>query len=738
MSAALKALTIQSGVTQRVGSTASLEVGAGINSTAATGLGLTIETGTVTENIVIGATTTTGSITIGGTAMLAGAVINIGVGMSGVGAINIGTGLDDATIIRIGTDNITAPNSYVEFPGVVNFTSVSAAPDVSFLGNVTIGDAITDNLAINSQITTNLTFDAAGPHSVLQKTVAGAGQNLTFAGGGSSGAGGGQAIVVGGAGAAGVGGQASITGGLGSTTGGATLVTGGAGTAAAGGAVNITSGNGATATGSVTLGVGTGGTGTITIGGTNATTTTIGLSSASSLLDLLSIIITPTVHFLKEVGHTLQVDPSTTATAAGGAFSVLAGTGNTTGSGGAANFTAGSSSATVGSIPGATIISGGRSFSNQPGGLATIQGGKANNDGGEVQVLGSAAAVGGYTGGAVTIHAGGSSGALTGGGVDILAGGGGATGNGGTTAVTAGPGGATSGNGGPLNLTGGAAPTEGNGGPITIAGGAAASATSKNGGNVVVNGGALGGAGTNGLVLIGQSNTSAISLYANTTAQPGVVIGATGTGTINLPISGLDGSTVFFRMGNVAVAGGFITAGFFSALFDGSDVSLLGAGLPNGLHTHSSIAATITISLTAGETIAQGAPVYAQATTGQGFNINEINNGAGARGARARNGLGLAAAPTTATNPLTIIIAGEVTIAAALFVDNANAAYQPVVGDIGNVVWGAAKTGSNGLLTMDVLNFVNGDLVQKFGILVATDGANANVVNVQVGDCVLL
>ena len=749
MSAQLKALTIQSGVTQRIGSASVLEVGAGINSTAGQSLSIETDVTSPTLGITIGSQTTTGTIAIGGATMTTG-TINIGVGMSGVGAINIGTSMTGAGLIKIGT----AGFGTVEFPGVVNFTSTTVSPDVTFNGSVQIGTnpwtaPDNDKLSIYSHIITDLVFDGLNPYNIFQYASA-TGQNLSFTGGQGTGGAGGQAIiaggagstvggatsVTGGAGAAGVGGQASLVGGLGSTTGGAIVVRGGVGTAAAGGAIGITSGNGATAAGNVTIGVGTGGTGTITIGGTNATTTTIGLSSATSLLDLLSIIITPTVHFLKEVDHTLQVDPSTTATAAGGAFSILAGTGATTGAGGAANVTGGSSSATAGSAAGAATLSGGRSFSDQPGGTATLTGGKTTAAGGQARVLGTGGAAGGFAGGAITVHSGGSTGAVAGSNIDILAGGS-EDGTGGLVSVAGGLGGTlTTGTGGALNLTGGASAIEGAGGTATLAGGAAATATATahNGGNVAINGGVASGAGTNGLVLVGQANTSAINLYANTVIQAGRVLSCVSTAYIDLPGGSATAANNFAINGvhvHNVLGTGQVTAPNLDTLTAGP------ASNADNLHTHAALAASVTISLTAGETIAQGAPVFAQATSGQGFNINEINN-AGARGTRAKNGLGLASAPTTATNPVIIVIAGEVTVAAALFVDNANAAYQPVVGDIGNVVWGAAKTGSNGLLTMDVSNFVSGDLVQKFGILVATDGANANIVNVQVGDCVLL
>jgi hypothetical protein len=726
MSAQLKALTIQSGVTQRIGSTSSLEVGNGINSTS--GNNLAITGGAAADSISIGSTTTSGSISIGGTVTTG--TINIGdASVAGLN-INIGTNMGAPGTITIGT----AGQGTVQFPGVVNFTSATASPDVSFTGNVQIGSNPYDGdqLSIYSHVTTSITFDGAGAHSVLQFASA-TGQNLTFAGGqGTAGAGGqaifvggagtttgGLASVTGGAGAGGLGGGASLIGGLGSTTGGAVTVTGGAGTATAGGAVNITSGNGATAAGDVTLGVGTGGTGTITIGGTNPTTTTIGLSSVSSLLDLLSIIITPTVHFLKEVNHTLLVDPSTTGGAAGGNFTSQAGAAEAAGAGtgGVIRQTAGAGGDT--GIGGAAFVTGGAGGATSgAGGAVTFTGGAATSGAG-----GASSLVGG---------AGGTAGA---GGATFVTGGvAGVTGIGGATNIAGGLGGATSGNGGAVNLTGGAAATEGVGGFVTIAGGAAATATSQNGGNVAINGGALAGGGTNGLVLIGQANTSAINLYANTTAQAGVAIGATGTGYINLP-NNTAPSTVFFRIGGTAVgtgaAGANITAANFDVLFAGptSDAS--------NLHTHTSLSAAVTIPVKAGEAIvAVGSPIFTKfSTTSRGFNIDETNN-VGARGAAAGNAIGLAAtlpAPNAAGNNFNVQVAGELTVADAVFVTAPVAAT-----DTGNVIWGAKTSGK---LTMDVSAFVAGDVVQKMGILGASQGPgtpNANVVVVQIGDVVLL
>jgi len=98
---------------------------------------------------------TSGTLSIGGTNST---TISVGANAAAT-TLNLGTG-SGITTITIGNTTCTTT-----FPGIVAFTSVTATPDVNFLGNVTIGNDTADSLAINALITTNLLLkkDPAGP-----------------------------------------------------------------------------------------------------------------------------------------------------------------------------------------------------------------------------------------------------------------------------------------------------------------------------------------------------------------------------------------------------------------------------------------------------------------------------------------------------------------------------------------------------------------------------------------------
>lgn len=174
----------------------------------------------------------------------------------------------------------------------------------------------------------------------------------------------------------------------------------------------------------------------------------------SSSLDLSNV--SGNLAFSKESAHSISVGATTTAATAGGALSLAAAAGNTTGAGGA--FSA----------------AGGAGGNDAVGGAASLTGGAAGG--------------GNRAGGAVSATGGAGAGSAAGGAGSLTGGVGGATGAGGAISVAGGAGGATS----------------GTGGAVAIAGGAG-SAGNANGGAVNINGGAKNGSGTDGAINIGTT-----------------------------------------------------------------------------------------------------------------------------------------------------------------------------------------------------------------------------------------
>ena len=170
---------------------------------------------------------------------------------------------------------------------------------------------------------------------------------------------------------------------------------------------------------------------------------------------------------------------STTSGNAGGAGSLVGGVGGATGAGGAAVVTGGASGATSGT-----------------GGAATVTGGAAGS------------AAGNAVGGAASVTGGAGKGNLAGGAGSVVGGAGGLTGAGGAIAVTGGAGGATSGTGGAIVVAAGDGTNgDADGGAITVLAGNAE------------------GSGTDGVMSLGTSNTSAITIGATSipTAIPGPI-----------------------------------------------------------------------------------------------------------------------------------------------------------------------------------------------------------------------
>jgi hypothetical protein len=178
--------------------------------------------------------------------------------------------------------------------------------------------------------------------------------------------------------------------------------------------------------------------------------------------------------FVKELPHTITIADTVTSATAGGALTIEAAAGITTGAGGA------------------IALTGGAGGNDAVGGAATVTGGAAG--GGN-----RAGGVGYVTGGA-------GAGTAAGGATRVLSGTGGATGAGGTATVSGGSGGATSGAGGAVTITGGSAAAgnsaggnatfgagngtgTGNGGSTTVAGGTSGTGATGNGGGVDITGG---------------------------------------------------------------------------------------------------------------------------------------------------------------------------------------------------------------------------------------------------------
>lgn len=184
--------------------------------------------------------------------------------------------------------------------------------------------------------------------------------------------------------------------------------------------------------------------------------------------------------FTKEANYSVAVGTSTTSNTAGGNLGYVAGAGVGSGAGGTMSNTGGAGGATGAGGP-ANNVGG-------AGGATSGTGGAAVNQGG----VGTA---GNSAGGAASNIGGAGQGSAAGGAAVSVGGQGGATGVGGAASVTGGAGGATSGTGGAASLVGGAG-TAGN----------------ANGGDVTVKAGNAHGSGTDGVMYLGTTDTSAINM----------------------------------------------------------------------------------------------------------------------------------------------------------------------------------------------------------------------------------
>ena len=736
MSAQLRALTIQNGTTQRIAAGSFLDPGAGLSSVAVTmGVGfdaaggaLTIGTNSASIALDTGATGAK-SIAVGGANASSvsiqsnGASSSVTLAATGASAT---MSLDATTTIDIGATTATVVNvgragQTVNFPGIVNFNGTSASPDVTFNGDVTIGTNPYDGdtLQINSAIINNagwsandtLVFLSTQAHNIrIDTNASGVGHALSISAGSSSnatsvggalslraGAGnttgnGGIASLIGGvAGATGVGGGANVTGGQSATgDGGGVTVAGGSATVEGnGGIVSIQGGDAFTATsktsGSVTVNAG---------GGCGAGSVIYGYVS-------LGDTTTSSVKLGDGVSNDVQVHPGTSGNS--GVFQVYA--------------------ASMDFIQGANYR------------IRVTPQGTTNTIGNQLS---------------------------------ILAGDGNGTAKGGPLYLSGGNATAATADGGNSNLIGGDAMTSGTGGAINIQGGTSPAAV---GGSVGINGGS--GGNQDGNVLVGASSTYNVSInaenitylqYAGNDAmqikanpdgdvgtfprileiESGSIVRAVSGGMIDLPqnFEIFASPTAYANPGTNDGVHGQVTAANLNILTAGS------ASNASALHTHTGISGAINVILppiTAGEAIvAVGSPIFVAGPTTAGFNVNETSAGPGtSRGTAAGNVIGLAAtvpATNVAGQPFTVMVAGEVTVPFTTVAPATGGGWvtQPVAADVGNVVY-ASKT--SGKLTMDVstgAGYGTYDVVQKVGILYSSDGADANVVLVQVGDVTIL
>jgi hypothetical protein len=259
----------------------------------------------------------------------------------------------------------------------------------------------------------------------------------------------------------------------------------------------------------------------------------------------------------------------------------------------------------------------------------------------------------------------------------------------------------------------------GTGGGLNLQAGNALVATNASGGSVDITSGAKDGTGINGSVNIKTAGTTRLTfLDTNITVQPGTTLKTTGTGTISLPVNGLDGSSVFFKIGNVAVTSANITAANFDILFAGptSDASML--------HTHAGVAASnVTVTVTTAQSVGKGM-VVSLFTDGSAYKA--VMSAAGPKA----NVVALAPTALAAGTGKLVTVAGEITT------DDTSWDSVPTASDIGSPVYASATAAGN--LTKTAPSG-SGNVVQKVGIISYAGGAvNTTRVIVQIGDGVTL
>lgn len=439
------------------------------------------------------------------------------------------------------------------------------------------------------------------------------------------------------------------------------------------------------------------------------------------------------IHFVKENGHTIDVDTSTTGATPGGALTVKSGTGSaasgategeqggemrvTGGAGGAASTTAGGNASFGGTTSltggaggaGAASTNGGSSGgsssmvggSGGAGGAATTAGigGGINIQGGDAGANGGG---GGAAGGNVSITAGNASGTAVDGTITI--------GNLNTSAIAVGAAGVTTTVTGALSqLTGAVTLTANAASSFTTSVGAltitsAAAATWKTSAGLLTLEGAA------GVQVNGSAATSYLTfgVVANRIViQSGIELETTGTGMIDLPS--------LFKINNIAV-GATVTAANLDTLTNASNA--------DALHFHTTgSATTIAVSGTAGETIAAGAPVVFDDAAGTAKVFRSDANGAG----ELVNTVGFNTTAAVLNDTVSVKVNGEVTIPDAIW-DTV-----PVAADVGKKVFLSENVGKVTLTAPATI----GSTVIKCGI-VTQFGAGTSKICIQIGDGVVL
>lgn len=207
-----------------------------------------------------------------------------------------------------------------------------------------------------------------------------------------------------------------------------------------------------------------------------------------------------------------------------------------------------------------------------------------------------------------------------------------------------------------------------------------------------------------GAVTIGPG---AISISGDAVIATGKTLSTTGTGMINLP--------ALFKINSTAV-GATVTAPNLDTLTNGSNA--------DALHVHAAAAATsISVSGTAGETINAKALVAIINDTGNPRVYNADADGAGNR----VFALGIALAASTASNPITWQVAGEVAI------PDTQWDSVPAVANVGDQVFMSVNAGK---LTLTAQTPGSGFADQRVGV-VTVGGTGAVKIQIMVGESVI-
>jgi hypothetical protein len=205
-----------------------------------------------------------------------------------------------------------------------------------------------------------------------------------------------------------------------------------------------------------------------------------------------------------------------------------------------------------------------------------------------------------------------------------------------------------------------------------------------------------------------NNGTSKLQIAGSTiTIEPGVTLQSSGTGNINLPNNG----SARFQVNGVSV-GSTVTAAAFNTLTNGSNA--------DALHTHSGGGGGGgTFTTTAGESIAQGAPLSLANNTGVPNAYNAQANGTGTRIAP----VGLATSSASTSSSVAVQVSGTTSVPDVIW-DSV-----PTVANVGQRVYLSENVGKLTLTPPSTL----GDTLIHIGI-VAVGGSSAVQVAINIGD----